>query len=223
MKKNIVGLMSLLTLLIITPSVLAAPAPLREERREMIRNTASSPGVAVRLRTKVALIEATVTAKQTDSLTVSGKDGKTYTVKFDAQTQWRRKFWGKSDVAETSVGDELNIHGKWNNDDETEIQAKLIRNISVQKRNGVFFGEVKTLSSSGWVMKTSKRGDQTVTIGGSTRLIDRKEGSLSQSAITVGARVRVKGLWDSKNNTITEVVEVKDFDLPQRITPTQKP
>lgn len=219
---------SLLSLLSQPSLIHAAPAQeqnqnmVRDDRNEMIQNARTAAGVGVHAKTKTALLEATVTAKQTDSLTVLGKDGKTYTVKFDTSTVWRRKFWGKSNVDETSINDTLNIHGKWMNDDMTEVQAKLIRNISIQKRNGVFFGEVKTLSATGWVMTTSKRKDQMVTIGGSTRLVDRKMGSLSQSAILVGHRVRVKGLWDSKNNTITEVVEVKDFDLPARVTPASR-
>jgi hypothetical protein len=191
------------------------------EKRESVQNrVASLSGVKARIQTRAALIKATVTAKGTDFLMVKGDDGKEYTVKVDAFTQWRRKFWGKSDFAETSIGDELNIHGKWNNEEMTEIQARLIRNISIQKRNGVFFGTVKSLASSGWIMTTIKRGDQTVTISGSTRFIDRTGTWTGQNAILVGHRVRVRGLWDSINSTITEATEVKDFDLPAKKSPT---
>jgi len=213
--------------------VFAAPAvsvgqQIRKEiqgvRKENLENLVASAGaVKVWIRTRTGLLKATVTAKATNSLTVKAEDGNEYTVQVDNMTQWRRKFWGKSDLNETSVNDVLNIHGKWMNEERSQIQATLIRNLSIQKRNGVFFGTVKTLTSGGWVMTTVGRGNQTVTVSGGTRFIDRTGMGIGQSAILVGHRVRVMGLWDSKNNTITEVSQVKDFDLPAKSTPTPKP
>jgi hypothetical protein len=71
-------------------------------------------------------------------------------------------------------------------------------------------------------MTTVGRGNQTVTVSGNTRFIDRTGMGIGQNVILVGHRVRVMGLWDSKNNTITEVSQVKDFDLPAKSTPTPK-
>jgi len=232
MKKTMIGTFTTVgAMLFVCIPVFAAPLPIqqirkeiREEKQEMLQNMhATKAGILVKMKAKAVLLRGTVTAKGADSLTVLGSDGKTYAVGVDATTQWRRKFWGKSDFNEVNINDVLNIHGKWVNDQLSEIQARLIRNISIQKRNGVFFGEVKTINATGWIMSTNKRGDQTVTITGSTRLIDRKEIAISQSSIGVGHKVRVKGLWDSKNNTITEVTQVKDFDLPVKSTPTPMP
>jgi len=39
----------------------------------------------------------------------------------------------------------------------------------------------------------------------------------------VGHRIRVKGLWNNKNSTVTEVSHVKDFDLPVRPIGTVAP
>jgi len=232
MKLNTMSLLvGVAAVLFIGTPVFAAPPPVqqirkevREERRENLQNGgASLAGVPKRVNAKAALLHATVTGKGTDFLTVTGGDGKIYTVKVDALTQWRRKFWGKSDLAETSLNDVLNIHGKWLNEEMTNLQARLIRNISIQKRNGVFFGTVKSVSATGWVITTAKRGNQTVTVSGSTQFVDRKQTAIGQSSIAVGHRIRVKGLWDSQNNTITEVTQVKDFDLPPKTTPTPKP
>ena len=196
---------------------------IQEVRKENLENLVASAGaVKVWTRTRTGLLKVTVTAKITASLAVKTEDGKAYTVQIDNTTQWRRKFWGKSDFNETSENDVLNIHGKWMNEERSQIQATLIRNISIQKRNGVFFGKVKTLTSGGWVMTTVGRGDQTVIVSGNTRFIDRTGMGIGQSANFVGHRVRVIGLWDSKNNTITEVSQVKDFDLPAKATPTSK-
>lgn len=167
----------------------------------------------------VMLANAKITAKTDTSLTVE-KDGKSYAVLFDDKTQLRRRFWGKSALSEFSVGNIVNVVGRWTDDTKTTISAKVLRNISIQKRFGVFFGEVKSLLSSGWVMstKSENRADQTVTVSSATSLKNRKGETIVQSDIKVGDKVRVHGLWDRSSNTVTEVKEVKDFSLP--IMPT---
>lgn len=163
---------------------------------------------------------ATLVSKNGTTLTIS-KDSKTLTVLTDAQTLLRRRFWGKATLEEMQINDELNVVGTWTDQTKTSIKARLVRDLSIQKRNGVFFGTVSSLSSSGWVMQTVNRGNQTVTVSTLTKFINRKEQTISQADIVVGHRVRVKGLWDNKNKTITEVVQVKDFSLPPRtVTPT---
>ena len=167
----------------------------------------------------MTLSNAKITAKTDATLTVE-KDGKSYAVVFDDKTQLRRRFWGKSSLSEFSIGNIVNVVGRWTDDSKTTINAKVLRNISIQKRFGVFFGEVKSLLTSGWVMstKSENRADQTVTVSSSTTLKNRKGETIVQSDIKVGDKVRVHGLWDRSANTVTEVKEVKDFNLP--IVPT---
>ncbi len=78
--------------------------------------------------------------------------------------------------------------------------------------------EVTSLTSTGWVMNTVHRGSQTVTISSTTKLIDRKGATITQTDVKVDNKVRVKGMWDSKANTITAVTNVKDYSLPPRTT-----
>lgn len=163
----------------------------------------------------VTLSNAKITAKTDTTLTVE-KDGKSYSIIFDDKTQLRRRFWGKSSLSEFSVGNIVNVIGRYTDDTKTTINAKVLRNLSIQKRFGVFFGEVKSLFSSGWVMstKSENRADQTVTVSSTTTLKNRKGETIVQSDIKVGDKVRVHGLWDRSANTVTEVKEVKDFSLP---------
>ncbi len=72
---------------------------------------------------------------------------------------------GKSNLNEFSIGDEVNIIGKYINEEKTTIDAILIRNLSIQKRWGVFFGEVITKSANNFVIRTLQRGDLTVYFG----------------------------------------------------------
>ncbi len=157
------------------------------------------------------------------TLTVE-KDGKVYTVltgAFDKCTsKFRKRFWGTSSISEFTVGDLLNVSGRFQDEAKTTIEACVIRDISIQKRFGVFIGEVQSVQSTGWIMTTvgEKRANQTVTVSSTTKYTDRKEQSITQSDIKVGQRVRVKGLWNRTNNTVTEVTQVKNYSLPLKPT-----
>ncbi len=179
------------------------------------------------LGVRTTLSRATIKSINGAVITVD-KDGKSYTVNtgtFDkCSTQYRRRFWGKGSLSEMVTGDSVNVFGLWTDENKTAVNACLIRDISIQKRFGVFFGEVRSVSSTGFVMSTvsEKRADQTVSISSSTKLINRKEQTISQGDIQVGHKVRVSGLWDNQANTVTEVTKVKDFSLPVVPTPTVK-
>jgi len=190
-------------------------------------NIATHPGVLGKIfnaNGRAALSQATLTAKNGTTLTVTGTDGKTYTVNTDGTTQFRRRFWGKSSLDEMNTGDKVDIIGKWTDSADTTIQAKLVRDTSIQKRFGVFFGSVTSTTGSGFVVATINRGSQTVTIDSTTKLLNRKGATIAQSDIAAGHKVRVRGLWDNTANTITQVTEVKDFSLPVvTTTPTPTP
>ncbi|KKR31098.1 MAG: hypothetical protein UT63_C0083G0008 [Candidatus Gottesmanbacteria bacterium GW2011_GWC2_39_8] len=188
----------------------------KKELREDIREKQSS-GPAGLLRKlfgeRAEIGNATLSAKNGTSLTVT-KDGKTYTVLTESKTQFRRRFWGKSSLDEMQTGDTVNVIGKWTKEANTTIQAILVRDLSIQKKFAVFVGTVQSLTGTGWVMQAVSRGTQTVTVSGTTKLVNRKEQAISQTDIALGHRVRVKGLWDKTSNTVTEVTHVKDYTLP---------
>src|SRR4030042_2845251 len=183
------------------------------------RTSATRPGFVV---SKAVIVSGTVSSKFATQLVVS-KDGKDYTVLFDSHSKFRRKFWGVSSLDEIQVGDSVNIIGKWTDEAQTTIQAIQIRDISIQKRFGVFFGTVTSVTSNGFVMATISRGNQTVIVGTSTKLIDRRENPILIGDIKVGDRVRVKGLWNKTNSTISKVTAIKDFSIPVKPSPTPTP
>jgi len=159
-----------------------------------------------------------VTAKDATSITVDN-EGVSVKAVVQTNTHFRRKFWGKSSLAEISVGDSVDIIGKWSNEDKTEIKALVIRDLSIQKRFGVFFGTVKSFTDAGFIMTTIQRGEEAVTLD-SAKLIDRTGSTITKSEILTGHRIRVRGLWNSANFTITEVTEVKDFSIPVKPSST---
>jgi hypothetical protein len=149
------------------------------------------------------------------------KDGVSYKVNTSSSTKFRRKFWGVGKLSEISVGDKVSVYGTWANEDKTEINASFIRDLSVQLRYGVFFGEVKSISESAIVITSKGRGDQTVTVSAGTKLLNRKMESIAITDILVGHRIRVKGLWNNTAKTITEVKQIKDFSIP--VLPSPEP
>lgn len=178
--------------------------------------------ILVNVNKRGELKNVKVTAKDSSSITVDA-DGTSVKVDISSATHFRRKFWGKSSLAEISVGDTVDVIGRWVTEAKTEIKAVLIRDLSIQKRFGVFFGTVKTITDTGFTMTTIHRGDETVTVDSSAKLINRKQETITMSDIQIGHKVRVRGLWDSTGFTITGVTQVKDFSLPPFESPSPTP
>ena len=175
------------------------------------------------IRQSVAkIIGAEVTEKSGASLNVL-KDNKVYTINTDSRTQIRRHYWGKSSFDEISVGNKVNIHGIFTDDSKTTILASLIRDLSIMKRHGVFFGEVTQKNSDNFVIKSKQRDNQTVYFTDSTKFVNRNGQSISYTELQTGHQIRVRGLWDKSLNKIIEVSEVKNFSLPPKPTKTTTP
>lgn len=188
---------------------------LKQERKDATNSAQKKANLA-------RIIQGTVSAISASSLTVA-KDNINYTVNISSDTKFRRHFWGKSSLSEFSVGNIVNVWGKWTDDTKTAIDAKMIRNLSIMKRHGVFLGEIKSKGTDSFVIKSVKRGDQTVVFSSSTKFIDRKGNAITFNDLKIGDRVRVKGMWDKSLSKITEVAGVKDFSIPAKpVTPTQQ-
>lgn len=202
---TIVGLLFITTL---------SSAAAQERSRQKLRRDVSLDirRVAATV-TGVRLAQATVTTVSGTTITVS-KDNKTYTVNITGNTIFRRRFWGKSSLSEVSVGDFLNIYGRFTDSAQTIIQAQLIRNVSIEKRFGAFFGNVTALGSSRLTVRTLNRGDLTVSYTSDTKFVNQRGQVIKASDIKVGDKVRVHGMWARNLRTLTEVSRVKDFSIP---------
>jgi len=143
---------------------------------------------------------------------------KIYQVNIDQKTQLRRHFWGKSSLSEFLVGHEVYVIGRYIDEKQSTIQAILIRNQSIQKRWGVFFGYVLSNEGNILVIKTVKYDEIKVYVDKNTRLINIREELISLDKIKIGHRVRVKGVWDKNLNEIRKTEEIKDFYLPKQPT-----
>jgi len=232
MKKISLGIVVLAMFLIIAPSARAL-TPLRREIKNTIRETvkegkkeSSSPAntnedvkeIRMDLLDKVKNFmkknlkfeaKGKITVIGSNNFSLSGEDG-TFQVNITDKTVILRKFGGKSSLSEYSVGDEVVVFGKFTDDTKLIIDAKTVKNNSIQKRFGAFFGKVTVKNTDNFVMETAERGIQTVYFG-TTKFINIKEINISYGDIKIGDRVRVKGVWDKTLNEIREVSQIKIF------------
>lgn len=220
----------LLLLVISTPAYGISPFQFRQQTNQENQGTGSAiqnqiTNQARRFR-RAILKKAIITAIEGTTI-ITSKDNQSYTILTGTfshcTTKLVRRFGAASNLGEYSVGDELSIHGRWQNQDESTktIEACLIRNHSIQKRHAVFVGEILELTSAGFKMSTvgQKRPDQTINVNTETQYVDRQMQAIKYENLQVGHRVRVKGIWNNDTNIVNQVAQVKDFSLPVRPTP----
>lgn len=235
--KNYLLVLSLLSLVLFNPSSVNAKdlgglrPSIRAERKELRSELKDKmQGLKDQFKQKIEglksqiakIIEGEITAISGTALSVS-KEGKTYTVNTDSNTHLQKHYWGKSSLAEFSIGNKVNVHGRFTDDAKTTILARMIRNLSIMKRHGVFFGDITIKNSDNFIINSKQRGNQTVYFDGSTKFVMRNEDPMVYADLQVGHRVRIKGLWDKSINKISEVLQVKNFSLPLQPTKAASP
>jgi len=123
------------------------------------------------------------------------------TVYIVGKTLLKRRYGGASNLSEFMVGDELAVLGKKHKTtgnvlSESEMDAKYIRNLSIQRRNAVILGIIKTKSDTSFTVQTEKKGLQTVFVSAGTSLTE-KDKPITYAELSDGNRILVKGeLWD---------------------------
>ena len=182
--------------------------------REMPRTATPATAVRESLQTK---LDGAISSIGTTSITVNGT-----TVNILSNTILLRRFGAKASLTEFTVGDEVQVHGKWTDTTKTAVNARAIRDLSIQKRHGTFVGTIQSLSATGFVLAPVSRPAQTVTVSSTTKYVERKNISVTFSSLAVGHKVMVSGLWDTKANTITGANLVKDYSLPTPTVPQPK-
>jgi plastocyanin len=154
----------------------------------------------------VYLYKAQLAAISGNVLTVTAKS-KTFTVNVTDKTKLLRNFGSKSNLAEFSVGNILQISGKLTSD--ATIDAKIIRNTSIQKRRATFTGLIDSVDATAqkFVLKPNTRTTITVSVTTDTK-ITQKGVVKTFADLVVGTKVTTSGMWDKSNNTLTEVTKI---------------
>lgn len=237
MKKISLNLVILTIVLTVVPSTFAlsplrgenrisiTPGEFRKEIRKEVKEKIENKGLLDKVKNFLkknlrfeARVKGKITVIGSNNFSLSGEDG-TFQVNITDKTKILRKFGGKSSLSEYSDGDEVVVFGKFTDDTKLIIDAKTIRNNSIQKRRGAFFGTVLTKGTDSFTIQTLKLSIQTVYFG-SAKFVKRNEEAMTYADLKLGHRVRVKGVWDKTLNEIREVNQIKDFSIPV-IVPTQ--
>ncbi len=151
-----------------------------------------------------------------NSITVTrSKDKAIFVVLVDSNTKILRKFAGKGELTEIKVGHELSVVGKLESGDSSTITAKVIRDLSIQKKNGEIVGTVKSIVGNYIVVTLNKGVDFTVEVGSETVLKNRKGEKIEVSEIQTGDKLRAKGMKDTDLKSLTEVTRLVDMSSPK--------
>ncbi len=132
-------------------------------------------------------------------------DTTTYTVNVTSATTLVRKFNGPSSLEEFGLLDDLKVRGTL---DGTTITATHIKNYSIQRKGGEFWGTILSIDATAksFVMKPKERSQQTVKTDVDTEIFQgNRAGEFTDLA--VGQSVKVIGLW-RKSQSIVEADRV---------------
>lgn len=157
---------------------------------------------------KTVLREATVASISGTVLTVS-KDGQNYSIETNG-AKIKRKYNARATLGEIRTGDLLTVKGRYTA--EFSIQAREIKDLSIQKWKSTFVGTVKSIDAENnkFVLTSVKRGDQTVETSGTTKFVYRKT-KKTFSDLKVGDEVVATGIWNSTSSVVysTSLVKIR--------------
>lgn len=162
-------------------------------------------------------------------LVVKTKEGKEWNVHLTNKTEVKRRFGGASAFLEFAPNDEVAVVGRRqqtasSEPSETDMDAKNIRNLSIQRRKAVFIGDITVVNAgdASFTIETKARGLQTVYKTKDTEVTD-KDVKITFESLSVGDRVIVKGeLWDRANTKIN-AEKIMKLSIKPFSTPTVQP
>jgi hypothetical protein len=141
--------------------------------------------------------------------------GYQYAVVIPNGTKILKSSWAGSKLTEFSVGDIVNVWGFLDSNDNYRINAKTVRNISIQKRHKVFKGTITSLlfvaadetqyQYRGFALKTKNYGIQTVIVDSDAKIFKRHHPA-KFSDLKAGMNVVVRGVWIPEKHRIRALV-----------------
>ncbi len=134
--------------------------------------------------------------------TAWGSASMPWTVNTDGATEINRRFGGRSSVSEVSVGDYLSFRGNLvMTSAGLTVQAKIIKDWSVQRKNGSFIGKVSSVGTGTFVLASDEHGQATVSVT-STTVITKGDAAATFADIHVGDKVMAGGLFNNVSRVL---------------------
>jgi hypothetical protein len=119
-----------------------------------------------------------------------------------------RHFGAAMTLADVQTNDHLLVKGTVTG---SEVAATVIRDQSLQAKNGTFVGTISTISAADhtFALQSKARGMQQIMVTDTTKYT-LKGKAASMSDLAAGQTVRVSGVWDRTNSNVTaKRVEIK--------------
>lgn len=146
------------------------------------------------------VVTGKVTAVNGTNFTLLAKKA-TYNV--DASSaKFFRRFGATSTLSDIQINDEVMVNGTVSSSTSTLITAKIIRNLSLQAKNGSFEGTVSNLTPNGFTLSAKNRKDQVIILTTSTTFVQENK-TVSIANLINGSHVVVSGVWDRPNSNVT--------------------
>lgn len=192
-----------------------SPAFARENFHNDRNPVKISTGVRSARESNIVITKGIVKSISDKTLVVTRpKDGQDFNVTVSDKTKIFRRY-EKGSFDEIKVGHIINVIGKISVDDPADITATMLRDLSLTMRHSVISGIVDSTDDGKIILSSKKvKGISVDTTG--AKLTDRKNREINVTDIHAGDRVKVRGLWDSENQTLTEVMSIRDFSLPDK-------
>ncbi len=209
MAKVTTYILGLLLLALVFPLASSAQTPTLTHKQELREKLEAK---IEKINTNAVIISGKITSIEGLDLKIEKSD-KTYTIHTSPETSMRRRFWGKTELLDMSVGDTVNIIGRFTDTSRTVIEAKLIRDTSIQVHNAIFAGTLKGISGNTLVFESLKHTTQTATVSSETKFTNRKNQPVTLTDLKIGHTIRIKGLWNRDKSTLINVTNIKDYSL----------
>ncbi len=203
-----IGVLSASALLVLSASSVAF-ADTNQDEHSRVEAVGSTLEVHITHAGGVLARGAKVTAVGTSSITASqtwGSYVSVWTVNVVPSTDFYRRFGGASTLSEVHIGDYISFSGMLDTaQPQGTVNAKVIKDFSVQKTNSTFSGSVisRNASTTSFVLSTKERGTVTVNLSAST-IVKKESAAATFSDITVGDKIsKATGVWDNALNTLS--------------------
>lgn len=127
---------------------------------------------------------------------------KDFTVVVNDKTKFVRRYWGKSSLAELTVGDSLHINGKFNKE-RAAFTANLIKNDSMHVTLRVQNGKIDSINAadSSFVLK-KKDVALTVKVDAKTKLVKEEGVVITFADLKVGDEVHARGVINTQTKVL---------------------
>lgn len=147
-----------------------------------------------------AMLRGTLKSVGTASITVTSWGGD-WVVNIGSDAKLTRRFGGASNLSELQAGDNVQVNGSINQSAAWTVDAKTVKDNSIQARNADFTGTISGLSGSAFALATQSRGNVNVTVNSDAKIT--VNGATSTVAgLQNSMRVQVKGVWDRNQSTV---------------------